>query len=60
MDKAKSALEKLRRIQELWLALERIGPNAPEYAGLVKQIHAMSSDYQTLIESLHKPDKTSN
>jgi hypothetical protein len=47
MDRAKSALEKLQRIQDLWIVLERTRPNTPEYEKLVKQIHALSSEYQT-------------
>jgi hypothetical protein len=61
MENAKSAVDKLRRIQELWFALEHTHADTPEYASLIKQIHILSEEYAAITNSLpNRLDKDSN
>lgn len=48
------AINKLRHIQESWEKLKGFKTNTPEYRALVKEIAALSLEYQTLVESAKK------
>jgi hypothetical protein len=50
MDEAKLAIDKLRRIQKLWTELRRTKSDAPEYGTIMKEIRALSAEYQNLID----------
>jgi hypothetical protein len=50
-----TAIEKLRRIEELWEKLKGVKRNTLEYAALTKQIGALSAEYQDLVEAAGKP-----
>jgi hypothetical protein len=50
------AVEKLQRIQNLWLELAQTKPDSPEYATLTKKIHDLSADYHDVTD----PPKTSD
>jgi hypothetical protein len=49
MDEAKLAIDKLQRIQQLWTQLGRTKSDAPEYGTIMKEIRALSAEYQNLI-----------
>ena len=51
MSDASVAIDKLRCIEELWEKLKGIKTNTPEYTTLVKQIGALSIEYQKLVEA---------
>ena len=55
MSEASVAIDKLRHIEELWEKLKPVKPNTPEYASLIKQIGALSMEYQRLAEAAKKP-----
>jgi hypothetical protein len=55
MTEASMAIEKLRRIEELWEKLKGVKHNTPEYAALIKQIGVLSVEYQDLVEAARKP-----
>jgi hypothetical protein len=42
------ASEKFQRIQELWTHLEQVSPTTTEYEELLKEIRALSVEYQRL------------
>jgi hypothetical protein len=54
MDEAKLAIDKLQRIQKLWTELGRTKSDAPEYGTIMKEIRALSAEYQTLVEAAKK------
>jgi hypothetical protein len=49
------AIAKLRRIEELWENLKGLKSNTPEYKALIKEIGALSAEYQKLVEAMKKP-----
>ena len=51
MSDASIAIDKLKRIEELWEKLKGIKTNSPEYGTLVKQIAALSAEYQKIVEA---------
>lgn len=55
MSEANVAIDKLRRIEDLWEKLKPVKPNTPEYAALIKQIGVLSIEYQQLAEVARKP-----
>jgi hypothetical protein len=55
VSEASVAIDKLRHIEELWEKLKPVKPNTPEYASLIKQIGALSMEYQRLAEAAKKP-----
>jgi len=59
MNKVDTAVEKLQRIQELWLEIERTKADSPEYKVLVGKIRALSEEYQALTRALNEPQKRS-
>jgi hypothetical protein len=54
VSEATVAIDKLRHIEELWEKLKAVKPSTSEYAGLVKQIGALSTEYQRLAEAAKK------
>jgi hypothetical protein len=50
------ALDKLRRIQQLWAELGRTKPDAPEYETIMEEIRILSTEYQALVDP-KKPEK---
>jgi len=57
MKETDPAASKLAAIQQLWKELERTNPDAPEYEGLMLKIHALSAEYQALVDAASKPSK---
>ena len=55
MTEARVAIEKLRRIEELWEKLKGFKTNMPEYKALITEIGALSIEYQKLVEAAKKP-----
>jgi chaperonin cofactor prefoldin len=51
-----SIAEKLKRIEDLWLELERTKPDTPVYRALIERIFALSLEYQALVDASKKPD----
>jgi len=60
MNESIIAIEKLRRIEELWEKLKGIKTNAPEYAPVIKRIAALSAEYQKLLEAAKAPERVTN
>jgi hypothetical protein len=58
MDDAKAARDKLQRIRQLWLELERTEENSPEYEVRVQKIHALSAEYISQTESAAKRERS--
>ncbi|HXN28984.1 MAG TPA: hypothetical protein VN902_17780 [Candidatus Acidoferrales bacterium] len=58
MNDANEAVDKLKRIQQLWVELGRTHLNSPEYDDIMKKIRAMSADYQSLIDAPPKGEKS--
>jgi hypothetical protein len=54
MDDQKIAREKLQRIRQMWLELERLEENSPEYEILTEKIRALSAEYKTLTDAAAK------
>jgi hypothetical protein len=52
------AFEKLQHIQELWRELGRTMSDAPERETLLANIRGLSTEYQALIDSVKKPEKS--
>lgn len=50
-----AAVEKLRRIQQLWQELGRTKSSNPEYEILVKKIRALSGEYEALLPAPKNP-----
>jgi hypothetical protein len=50
MSDASIAIDKLRHIEDLWENLKRTKTGTPEYAALIKEIAALSTEYQGLVE----------
>jgi hypothetical protein len=46
-----TASEKLLRIHQLWIELERMKPNTSESEALMEEIRALSAEYQALIDT---------
>jgi hypothetical protein len=55
MNETSIAIDKLRRIEELWEKLKEVKTNTPEYRALVKEIGVLSLEYQQLVEAAKKP-----
>ena len=51
MSTTMTAIDELKRIEELWEKLKSVKSHTPEYAALVKQIAALSGEYQKLVEA---------
>jgi len=51
MTNASIAIDKLRRIEELWEKLKGAKTNTPEYKALIKEIGALSIEYQKLVDA---------
>lgn len=51
MTEASIAIDKLRRIEELWEKLKGAKTNTLEYKALIKEIGALSIEYQKLVEA---------
>jgi hypothetical protein len=60
MDEQKTAREKLQRIRQLWLELERLEEHAPEYEIVTQKIRVLSAEYKTLIEATAKRGRPAN
>jgi hypothetical protein len=52
------AFNKLKRVQELWEELGRTKVNSAEYQDIMKNIRALSAEYQSLVEASAKPGKS--
>jgi hypothetical protein len=49
-----TASKKLERIHRLWKELERMEPNTNESEALIKQIRALSAEYEALTDAPQK------
>jgi hypothetical protein len=58
MNNASMAIEKLRRIEELWEQLRMTKTNTPRYRTIVKQIGVLSMEYHELAEAAKKPEES--
>jgi hypothetical protein len=58
MNDANVAVDKLKRIQQLWAELGRTGLNSTEYDDIMKKIRAISADYQSLIDALQQGEES--
>jgi hypothetical protein len=58
MSKTEVAVDKLKRIQELWLELGRMKMNTPEYEILMEKIRVLSAEYQGLVDVFKKPKES--
>jgi hypothetical protein len=58
MNNASLAIEKLRRIEELWEQLKGTKTNTLEYRAIVKEIGVLSMEYQELAEAAKKPEES--
>jgi hypothetical protein len=54
MKESNVAIDKLQRIQELWGELGRTKLDSPEYETLLADIRGLSTEYQTLVDSIKK------
>jgi hypothetical protein len=57
MNETDVVLDKLQRIQQLWLELGRTRLDTPEYVALMKKIRVLSAEYQALVDAAKKPDR---
>jgi hypothetical protein len=55
MSEADLAVDKLRRIQQLWTELGRTKLNAPEYQTVLARIRILSAEYQAILDAAPKP-----
>jgi hypothetical protein len=55
MNDANPAIDKLQRIQQLWAELGRTKLNGSEYRDIMKNIRALSAEYQALVDAFPKP-----
>jgi hypothetical protein len=51
-----TAINTLRRIEELWQKLQGAKTDTPEYAALSEQIRALSTEYQKIVVVAKTPD----
>jgi hypothetical protein len=58
MSETDVAVEKLQRIQKLWVELGRTKFNTTEYRILMEKIRVLSAEYQALVDAPNKPDKS--
>lgn len=58
MNDTNAAIEMLKRIQQPWAELGRATLNSPEYPDIMKQIRALSADYQSLVDAPQKGEKS--
>ena len=54
MNEADLAVDKLKRIQQLWVELGRTELNSPEYSTVIEKIRLLSSEYQALVDATKK------
>ena len=47
-------LDKLASIQQLWIKLRDMKMDTPEYEKIIKQIGALSAEYQALVDQAIK------
>jgi hypothetical protein len=52
------AIDKLRRIQKLWVELGRTKLDSPAYQEIMKNSRSLSAEYQSLVEASQKPGKS--
>jgi hypothetical protein len=52
------AFNKLKRVQQLWEGLGRTKLNSAEYQDIMKNIRALSAEYQSLVDASAKPGKS--
>jgi hypothetical protein len=55
-----AAVEKLKRIQQLWRELGRTKASTPEYEMLLTKIRTMSAEYEALLPAPEKPKRPNN
>jgi len=55
-----AAIEKVKRIQQLWQELGRTKTSTPEYEILLKKIRTLSAEYEALLPDPEKPEKPNN
>ena len=48
------AIDKLRRIEDLWEQLKVAKTSTAEYETLIKEIRVLSTEYQKLVEAVKK------
>lgn len=58
MDETDVAVDKLHRIQQLWIELGRAKLNTSEYKTLMERIRVLSAEYQSLVDAMKKPEKS--
>jgi hypothetical protein len=58
MTKSETAIEKLQRIQELWVELGRAEMHTPQYKTLMTKIRLLSYEYHELVEASKNPKKS--
>ena len=56
MNEANLAVQKLQRIQQLWIELGRTKLDTHEYSRLMKEIRVLSAEYQLLVDAPKKPE----
>jgi hypothetical protein len=52
------AFNKLKRVQQLWEELGRTKLNSAEYQDIMKNIRALSAEYQSLVDTSPKRGKS--
>jgi hypothetical protein len=58
MNDTNPAINKLQRIQKLWVELGRTGLRTPEYETIMERIRVPSAEYQSLVDASPKPGKS--
>jgi hypothetical protein len=52
------AFNKLKRVQQLWEELGRTKLNSAEYQDIMKNIRALSAEYQLLVDASPRPGES--
>jgi hypothetical protein len=52
------AIDKLQRIQQLWVELGRTKLNSAEYQDIMKNIRVLSAEHQSLVDASPRPGKS--
>jgi hypothetical protein len=55
MNELDALLDKLQRIQQLWVEVGRTKSDTPEYKTLMDKLRVLSAEYQALVDSAKKP-----
>jgi hypothetical protein len=58
MDDTNVAVDKLQRIQQLWVELGRTKLNTPEYQSILEKIRALSAEYQAVVDAHKKTEQS--